>query len=308
MEQNKSSNLPIILGVLLLMAAAVAVYFGIQHTQAVKEAAIQQAEIDSLIDIRTALEQDVDRLNTEYSLIAIENDSLKGSLENARQVIAQREAQLRRAQRRAANDAAVVKEQIAALESEKKELAATINRLEVENRELKENNAALQEQLSASQEANTNLQSQVGDLERANTLLEQRTSELANSSFKTTAMQVNIAKRNDKSTIRSRKVRKFKVSFDLVDVPDEYQGEQTLYLTITDPNGVSIGEAGEKVKVGLDQQALVIEALEKKNVNIGATQRLEFTHELETKLKKGFLIFSVYAEKGLLGSTMFQLI
>ena len=308
MEQNKSSNLPIILGVLLVMAAAVGIYFGLNHAQEVKKAAIQQQEIDSLLAIRTSLEGDVDRLNTEYSLIAIENDSLKGSLENAREVIAQREAQLRRAQRRAANDAQAIKEQIAALESDKSQLVSTIDRLKTENQELKEDNTELQEQLTASQEQNTNLQTQVGDLEMANTLLEKRTSELANSSFKTSAMQVNIAKKNDKSTIRAGRVKKLKVSFDLVDVPEEYQGEQTLYLTITDANGISISEGGEKVKVGNDQQALVIEALEKKNVNIGATQRLDFNHDLQAKAKKGFLIFSIYAEKGLLGSTMFQLI
>lgn len=308
MEQNKSSNLPIILGVLLIMAAAVAIYFGLKHTQEVKKAAVQQMEIDSLVEVRTALEGDVDRLNTEYSLIAIENDSLKGSLENAREVIAQREAQLRRAQRRAANDVQVVKDQIAALEADKSQLGTTIERLRTENQELKDNNAALQEQLTASQQQNTTLQSQVGDLEMANTLLEKRTSELANSSYKTSAMQVNVAKKNDKTTIRSGRVKKLKVSFDLVDVPQEYQGEQTLYLTITDANGVSITEGGEKVKVGADKQALVIEALEKKNINIGATQRLNFSHELQTKAKKGFLIFSIYAEKGLLGSTMFQLI
>lgn len=308
MEQNKSSNLPIILGVLLIMAAAVAIYFGMKHTQEVKKAALQQIEIDSLIAVRTTLEGDVDRLNTEYSLIAIENDSLKGSLANAREVIAQREDQLRRAQRRAANDVQAVKDQIAALESDKSQLATTIDRLKTENQELKDNNAELQQQLSASMQQNTTLQSQMGDLEMANTLLEKRTAELANSSYKTSAMQVNIAKKNDKSTIRSGRVKKFKVSFDLVEVPEEFQGEQTLYLTITDANGVSITEGGEKVKVGANQQALVIEAIEKKKVNIGTTQRLDFSHDLQTKAKKGFLIFSIYAEKGLLGSTMFQLI
>ena len=292
----------------MIIAAAVAVYFGMQHAQGVKQAALQQAEIDSLVTVRIALENDVDRLNTEYSLIAIENDSLKGSLTNAREVIAQREAQLRRAQRRAANDANAVKEQIAALELDKTQLNSTIERLKTENEELKNSNAELQEQLTASKQQNTTLQSQVGDLERANMLLEQRTTELANSSYKTSAMQVNIAKRNDKSTIRSGRVRKFKISFDLVDVPEEYQGEQTLYLTITDANGVSIVDGGEKVKVGEEQRALVIESLEKKKVNIGSTQRLEFAHDLQTKVKKGFLIFSVYADKGLLGSTMFQLI
>jgi len=60
--------------------------------------------------------------------------------------------------------------------------------------------------------------------------------------------------------------------------------------------------------VGDDGQALVIEALESKKVNVGPSQRIEFTHELSEKVKKGFYIFSVYADKGLIGSTMYQLI
>ncbi len=308
METKQSSPLPIILGVLLVLAAGAAIFFGLKHAQGVKQAAIQQAEIDSLIAVRSALEEDVSRLNTEYSLIAIENDSLKGSLANAREVIAQREAQLRRAQRRAANDAAAIKEQIAALETDKEQLNSTISRLTAENDELKSSNAELQQKLTVSEEKNMTLTTQVSDLEAANNMLEKRTAELANTSFKTTAMQVNIAKRNDKTTIKAGRVRKFKVSFDLVDVPEEFRGEQTLYLTITDANGVSIEEASEKIRVGSERQSLVVEALEKKNVNIGESQRLEFTHQLSEKVKKGFLIFSIYADKGLLGSTMFELI
>src|SRR5690606_5657428 len=101
----------------------------------------------------------------------------------------------------------------------------------------------------------TTLKGQVSDLERANLLLEQRTSQLANSAYKASAMQVNIARRNDKATIRAGRARKFTVSFDLVEVPEEFQGEQSLYLTITDANGIAISEGGQKIKVGSASQA-----------------------------------------------------
>jgi chromosome segregation ATPase len=308
MEEKKTSSLPIILGIILTLVALAAVYFGIKHNQEVREAAIRQAEIDSLVAVRTNLETELNGLNLRYSAIAMENDSLKGSLESAREAIAKKDEQLRWAQRKAANDVKAIKEEIAMLETSKTEMQATINRLNQENETLKMSNAELTEKLNVSEQENTALKGQVGDLERANLLLEQRTSQLANSAYKASAMQVNIARRNDKATIKAGRARKFTVSFDLVEVPEEFQGEQNLYLTITDANGIAVSEGGQKIKVGSASQALVIEALESKKVNVGPSQRIEFTHELSDKVKKGFYIFSVYADKGLVGSTMYQLI
>ncbi|MCB0687180.1 MAG: hypothetical protein KDC53_11660 [Saprospiraceae bacterium] len=308
MEEKRSNSLPIILGILLAIAAGFAIYFGMKHNQEVKEAAIRQTEIDSLVAVRTNLETELNSLNLQYSAIAMENDSLTGSLESAREAIAKKDEQLRWAQRKSANDAKALKEEITMLETNKEEMIATIDRLTEENEALKMSNAELSEKLTASEQQNTELKGQVGDLERANSLLEQRSSQLASVAYKASAMQVNVAKRNDKNTIKAGRVRKFSVGFDLVDVPEEYRGEQNLYLTITDANGVPISEGGEKVRVGSENQALVIEALESKKVNVGASQRVEFSHELSDKIQKGFYIISIYADKGLIGSTMYQLI
>ena len=308
MEEKRSNTIPIILGILLALAAIAAIYFGVKHNEQVKEAEIRQAEIDSLVAVRTNLETELNSLNLRYSAIAMENDSLTGSLESAREAIAKKDEQLRWAQRKAATDAKALKDEIAVLETNKEEMVATIDRLTQENEALKMNNAELTEKLTASEQQNTELKGQVGDLERANSLLEQRSSQLASVAYKASAMQVNVAKRNDKTTIKAGRVRKFNVSFDLVDVPDEYRGEQNLYLTITDANGVPVTEGGEKVRVGSETQALVIEALETKKVNVGASQRVEFNHELSDKIQKGFYIISIYADKGLIGSTMYQLI
>ncbi len=307
-EQKSQRTMPVVLWILLALAGGIAIFFGIKQSQKAKESAMRQATIDSLDMVRTNLEAEVNRLNTEYSLIAIENDSLTGSLDNARQVIAQREQQLRRAQRKAANDVNAIKEDIAALEADKSQLMETISNLKSENDSLLRSNEELTERLAVSEEKNTQLVGQVDELEMANDILEKRSAELVNTSYKASAIQVNIANKNDRSTIRARKVRNFKVSFDLVDVPEEFRGEQTIYLTITDANGVPISGETEKVRVGENQKALVIEALEKKKVDIGESQRLELSHDLDEKVQKGFLIFSVYADKGLLGSTMFQLI
>lgn len=308
MEEKKSNSLPIILGIILALAVIAALYFGVKHNQEVTEAAIRQLEIDSLVVVRTNLETELNSLNLRYSATAMENDSLKGSLESAREAIAKKDEQLRLSQRKAANDVKAIRAEIATLESTKQEMQALIDRLTSENDTLKMSNTELTEKLNVSEQQNTALKGQVGDLERANQLMEQRTAQLANAAYRASAMQINIARKNDKSTIKAGRARKIAVGFDLVEVPEEFQGEQNIYLTITDANGVPISEEGQKVRVGSDSQALVIEALESKKVNVGPSQRIEFAHDLSDKIAKGFYIISVYADKGLIGSTMYQLI
>ncbi len=306
MEQRNS--LVTILGILLAIVAIAAIFFAVKHSNKVKQAKIDQMQIDSLVNVRTQLETELNSLNLQYSAISLENDSLKGSLESAREAIALKDEQLRWARRKAAKDIKAIQEEISVLRVNRDAMTATIDRLTEENKQLKTSNSELTEKLTASEAQNTQLVGQVGELEQANKLLEERSAILANTSFKATAMQVDMASKGEKTTFRAGKVRKIKVGFDLIDIPYEYQGEQNLYLVITDANGKPIEQGGQKVKVGADAQAIVIEPVETKLVNIGESQRLEFTHELMEKPRKGYIIVSIYADKGLIGSTIYQLV
>lgn len=306
--EGKKSNTTTILTVLLALATIAAVYFGLQHTKDVRKAEAQKTEIDSLIQVRSNLESELNSLNLQFSAITMENDSLKGTVTGMQEALAKKDQQLRWAQRKAATDAKELKEEIEMLRTTKSDLSMLVDSLSQENTSLKANNAELTEQLAVSMEKNTVLEGQVGQLENVNKMLEDRTALLASTSFKASAMQVDVVTRRDKSTIKAGRVDRLKLSFDLVDIPEEYHGEQGLYLTITDANMKPIAEGGEKVRVGMGQQAVVIEPVEKKVVNIGPSQRLEFTYNITEKLEKGFYILSIYADKGLVGSTMYQLI
>ncbi len=308
MEETKKNNSTTILGVLLGLAVIAAGYFGYSTNQKTKQAEIMSMEMDSLMEVREGLEMDLSSLTKEYENMAIENDSLKGSLDNAKEVIATKDEQLRWAQRKAATDVKTLKEEIVVLETAKSDMMATVEALRTENNELKQANAELTQKVAMFEEENAGLQVQVTDLNAANSLLERKAADLANTSFKASSMQVDLAKNNDKATIKSKRVRRLDIGFDLVDVPEEYQGQQNLYLYITDSNGVPISGGSGTVKVGSGDRALVIEPLDVKKVSLTASQRFEFSHEVAEKLKPGYYIASIYADKGLLGSTLFKLI
>ncbi|MDH3648221.1 MAG: hypothetical protein OEQ53_00975 [Saprospiraceae bacterium] len=307
-ESKKRNNTSTILGILLGIAIVAAGYFGYTTNEKNKQEQVMALEMDSLMMVRQGLETDLDRLSKEYEDIAIENDSLKGSLDNAREVIAKKEDQIRWAQRKAATDSKTLKEEIVTLEAARSGLTSTIEALRTENNDLKQANAELTEKVALFEEENAGLQVQVTDLNAANSILEKKAADLANTSFKASSMQVDIAKRNDKNTIKSRRVRKLNIGFDLVDVPEEFQGAQNIYLYITDSNGVPIEGGSGTVKVGSGDKSLVIEPIDVKKVSLTGSQRFEFTHEIIGKLKPGYYIASIYADKGLLGSTLFKLI
>lgn len=303
---NNNKTLQTVLIIVTLLALIGMVYFFIKSKNTSQELVVANSEVDSLSAVRDDLYHQVDSINRIYEQAAFQNDSLKGSLENYKQIIAQKDNQLWRVQNASKKDKEALKAEIATLTSAKSDLASSVERLTQENESLKQENMALTQKVQEVTEANTQLQGQVGDLERANNLLKQRSAQLADQAYKASAMQVEMVKGNDKSTNRSRKVRKVNVAFDLVDVPAEYHGTQNIYLYVTNADGVP-ADTGTKVKVGTGTQAIVIEAQATKKVDIKATQRLDMNYEFNEKLKEGYYIASIYAEKGLLGSTVFKL-
>ena len=309
-DESRKSNkngLIAVLATIIVLALAAAAYFYLNNQKKAEEAARMEILVDSLDNVRSGLARELDSLNDEYYTIAIENDSLKGSLENAKEILKQKDNQIWRANQKA-RDADALREEIKNLQEAKEELAANITQLVTENESLKEANAALQEQVSTFQEENTSLQSQVEEMNQANNLMQQRMAQLIDASFRASGMQVDALRKNGKSTIKARQVRKMSVGFDLVDVPQEYHGAQNVYLSITDANGVAVVPEATKVKVGSAEKALVIEAVDSKKVNISDSQRVEFNYDIQEKLKKGgFFVVSVYTGKGLLGSTILKL-
>ncbi len=305
-QSNNNRTLLTVISIVAILALIGMVYFYLKSNKTSEALTVANTEVDSLTNVRNTLYAQVDSINQIYEVAAFQNDSLKGSLDNYKQIVAQKDNQIWRIQNSSKKDKESLKAEIATLTSAKSDLMSNVQRLTQENESLRQENIALTQKVEEVTSANTELQGQVGDLERANNLLKQRTSQLVDQAFKATAMQVDMVKANDKSTNRSKRARKVNVAFDLVDVPAEYHGAQNVYLYVTNADGVP-ADAGTKVKVGTGAQALVIDAQATKKVDIKSTQRLDIAYEFNEKLKEGYYIASIYADKGLLGSTVFKL-
>jgi S-adenosylmethionine synthetase len=98
------------------------------------------------------------------------------------------------------------------------------------------------------------------------------------------------------------------VSFDLVNVPDEFQGVRPVYLVITDDKGTPIRIANPiNAQVQINGAAMDIQAVSTREENIAENQRLSFNHDLEEKLRSGYYRVAVYTDVGLLGASSFRL-
>ena len=99
-----------------------------------------------------------------------------------------------------------------------------------------------------------------------------------------------------------------RVSFDLADVPQTFQGQQKIYLVITDDKGNPISSKNPtKATVYAPSGPVEIMAQQLKDVEIVHTQRLSFNHKFDDRLKSGNYVVAIYCDKGLLGASSFKL-
>jgi hypothetical protein len=98
------------------------------------------------------------------------------------------------------------------------------------------------------------------------------------------------------------------VSFDLTNVPEEYQGIRPIYLVLTDDKSTPIQvENAKPVKIVINQQEIDLFVAKSREVSLASNQRINFSYELEDKLKPGYYRASVYTDVGLLGASNFRL-
>jgi len=109
-------------------------------------------------------------------------------------------------------------------------------------------------------------------------------------------------------TTRAKKAREIFVSFDLADVPKTFQGQQKIYMVITDDKGNPISSKNPtKATVYAPSGPVEIMAQQIKEVEIDVTQRLSFSHKFDDRLKSGNYVIAIYCDKGLLGASSFRL-
>lgn len=297
----------IVMTVLFILALAgfLITYFGKN-----KVIAETSSERDELLIERTNLERDLDSLQNVLQLASAENDSLEGSLSELQSLIQEKDALVSRLRAQSANTAKGLQNEINQLRQLRGELEGAIGQLQEENATLRAENKRLTAENEQLTTERGQLSSQVEDLNKFNQTLQDQVAKLTRAGIKASAFRVDVETRSDKLTAKARRTREIAITFDLVDLPEEYQGEHTLYLVLTDVNGALLPIEGTMTSANIPTpsgNALQIQAQQTKDVNLSRAQRLSFNYPVEDRLKAGTYVATVYADFGILGSSSFRL-
>lgn len=306
--QSSGTNqriISIIAILLLVVSTAVGIYFWRKASNAGAENSRLTESVESLEAEKLRLEQQLDSLSLSYNDLRTENEDLSGKLASSSDLIAQKDAALKKIKSQNKRQLNELRTQVEELRHLKIEYETLITAIQVENEQLKAENQRLTDENQQLQSENSNLSGQVDDLAKK---LEDQIRKTQSAKFKASSFRVEVGRRNDKLTVRAKKAREVTVSFDLIDVPSNYQGAQHLYLSITDDKGQPIAAANPiKTTVEAPSGTISIVAQQVKAVSLGETQRLSFNYKLDEKLKRGNYVAAIYCNVGLLGASSFRL-
>lgn len=291
--------------VILALALLGSLIWGFGKNSDAKELQADNTEVNEALDAMTSLRdnlaREVDSLAGEYDLLASENVELNGQLAGTRDELSSAQSALSRAKRNAAAEINELRAQIEQLTAARGDLQGSITALESENANLKQQMGILETDLASSRQQNDELTTMA-------TSMEGEIKKLTYENFKATAFQITPQIKNGNPTSKSSRARQIAVSFDVANVPAEFQGVRPIYLVITDEKGTPIPRTDYiSTTVSLNNKPQDIQAVEAREENIGASQRIEFTHNLEDKLDEGYYRVSIYTDIGLLGSSNFRM-
>lgn len=297
-----AENIALISVILLILFAGLSIWSWnrLSNLQSIRQSETQQHEyvLDSLLQVKSNLENNLNQLELQFSDLRMGNDSLAQELAGAVNIIAEKETAIREIQVRNVREESALRAQVQRLQTLK-------DRYETIIAVLNQKNAALAAENQYLRGAADSLSMQVSELGRK---LEEQIRQTLSAQYKATSFRVEVERRNDKLTVRARRTRELRVSFDLQNVPPPYQGNQQIFLVITDDKGLPIASKNpvqETIRTSKGNVAIVAQATRIQYVI--DNQRIELNYELEERLKKGTYVVSVYSDKGLLGVASFRL-
>ncbi|MCB0628313.1 MAG: hypothetical protein KDD15_01230 [Lewinella sp.] len=285
------------------------IFFWLNNRSLKQDKAEQEAAIFTYTEQIEQLNGDIDSLMRAYEDLTSENQSLQGSVEDAAQLLAGKDAELNRIKKQSARNLKAKQEEVDQLLAFKAELEETLAGLEEENFNLQEENARLSKQLDQAITENNDLARRLSALEYDKQYLQQHLDQLVPMAFQGSAFKVEVQKRNEKLTVKGKKARQMDISFDLLNTPEEWQGMRTIYLSIVDSKGLPV-KTGQNKNVQLqlpNGTNLSFETQLTKELHIGLNQRLAFHLELDDKITAGNYRANVYTTSGLMGSVGFRL-
>ena len=297
----------IILGVLLIGAIAFGAMYYNRHNQASMKATDLSVQLDNT---RTQLEGELTTLNTSYDDQIRINDTLSVELQTKVKEVEDLQGRIAEAKKELKSSYAnnkQIKARLDQMEALKTALEADIVTLRDANVSLTASNQQLNAELTTSKEEITNLNTKVMSLTTANDKLTGRLRTLAPAGFRADNFTVVSSDRKDNPTTKGKRIDEITVTFDLNNIPEEYQGSRELYLVLTEFNGNPVAVVpGKEVNLTFGDQAVNVRAADLEKVNLTNRQSVTMSFEPTDDLIPGTYNLMVYADNGYLGSTGFK--
>lgn len=295
-----------ILGLLFVVATIFGVTFYSKYKATDTKANDLGTQLDST---RAKLQGDLAALNINYTDQIALNDTLSVELqEKVNQVndLQIRIEKARKALKSSEANNAEIKARLAQMEELKLALERDILGLKEENQSLAASNQELNSELSSTKDEVNTLNSKVMSLTQANEKLTGRLRAVAPAGFRADNFTVTSATKKDKITSKGKKIDEITVTFDLNNIPDEYQGNREIYLVLTEFNGNPVAAVpGKEVNLKFGNEPVHLRAADIEKANLKARQSMSMSFEPSDDLNPGTYNVMVYADNGYLGSTGF---
>jgi len=306
-ESNGWKVATAIFGVLFLAAVVFGGVFYSKYNHSVNHATDLSTELN---DTRTSLQGELATLNTQYTGQIAMNDTLSADLqtkvaevEDLKVRIAKAKSQLKSSQ---ANNEQI-KSRLAQMEELKVALEKDIENLKAENSSLAQGNANLNMELAQTKDQVNTLNTQVMSLTSANEKLTSRLKTIAPAGFRADNFTVTSETKSNKITTKGKKIDEITVSFDLNNIPEEYQGNREIYLVLTEFNGNPVAEVpGKDVNLKVGDNSVKVHAADLEKVTLKERQNVKMSFAPTDNLDPGTYNLMVYSDNGYLGSTGFM--
>jgi len=258
---------------------------------------------------RSELQGQLAELNLNYTDQMAMNDTLSVELQQKVDEVNDLQVRIdkaRKALKSSEANNAQIKARLAQMEELKVALERDILGLKEENASLATSNQELNTELSATKDEVNTLNSKVMSLTAANEKLTGRLKTVAPAGFRADNFTVTSATKKDKLTTKGKKIDEITVTFDLNNIPEEYQGNRELYLVLTEFNGNPVASVpGKEVNLKFGNEPIHLRAADIEKTSLKARQSMSMSFEPTDNLNAGTYNVMVYADSGYLGSTGF---
>lgn len=304
--EQRWKNIAAVLGVLLLGAVIFGGMFYSKYKSTETKATDLGVQLDST---RTKLQGELASLNINYTDQIALNDTLSVELQTKINEVNDLQVRIDKARKALKSSEAnnkEIKARLAQMEELKVALERDILGLKEENQSLAVSNQELNTELSSTKDEVNTLNSKVMSLTQANEKLTGRLRAVAPAGFRADNFTVTSATKKDKLTTKGKKIDAITVTFDLNNIPEEFQGNREIYLVLTEFNGNPVASVpGQEVNLKFGNEPVHVRAADIEKANLKARQSMSMSFEPTDNLNPGTYNVMVYADNGYLGSTGF---